>query len=118
LKKKRCETAFLNSKEELEELTQLNKSQYIDLYYGDASHFSLVPNIPYAWQAKDEPILLPAIRGKSMSVFGLMNTLGDLVFDVLESTITSEKLIVFFDKFVENITKKNNCSFRQFFASY
>ena len=106
MKKKRCETAFLKSKKELDKLTQLNKDQYIDLYYGDASHFSLVPNIPYAWQVKGEPVLLPAIRGKSVSVFGLMNPLGDLVFDVFESTINSEKMIVLFDKFVKNITKK------------
>lgn len=104
--KKRCETAFLKSKNELKSLTQLNKDQYIDLYFGDGSHFSLVPNVPYAWQTKDNPILLPAIRGKSLSVFGLMNTLGNLVFDVYESTLNSDKLIVFFDKFVEKITKK------------
>ncbi len=35
-----------------------------------------------------------------------MNTLGNLVFDIFETTINSEKMIVFFDKFVENITKK------------
>ncbi len=90
----------------MDKLSQLNQEQYIDLYYGDASHFSLVPNVPYAWQAEGEPILLPAIRGKSVSVFGLMNTLGNLVFDIFETTINSEKMIVFFDKFVENITKK------------
>jgi transposase len=76
------------------------------LYYGDASHFSLIPNVPYAWQLKNEPILLPSIRGKSLSVFGLVNTFGDLVFDVFESTVNSEILITFFDKFVQKIIKK------------
>ena len=55
---------------------------------------------------KNAPILLPSIRGKSVSVFGLMNTLGELVFDVFESTVNSEMLIAFFDKFVQKIVKK------------
>ncbi len=65
MKKKRCESAFLNSKKELDKLSQLNQEQYIDLYYGDASHFSLVPNVPYAWQAEGEPIYCLQFGGKA-----------------------------------------------------
>ena len=93
MKKKRCKLTFSKAQKEIEELSKLNADQYIDMYYGDASHFGLVPNVPYAWQSKDDPVLLPSIRGKSTSVFGLMNTLGDLVYD-------------FFDRFAQTIVKK------------
>ncbi len=106
MKKKRNEIAFNKSKNELNNLSKLNENEYIDLYYGDASHFNLVPNIPYAWQAPNEAILLPSFRGKSTSVFGLMNTSGKLFYDFFDTTINAESLIAFFDKFVENIVKK------------
>ncbi|WP_336718131.1 IS630 family transposase [Chryseobacterium mucoviscidosis] len=106
MKKKRCKLTFSKAQKEIEELSKLNADQYIDMYYGDASHFGLVPNVPYAWQSKDDPVLLPSIRGKSTSVFGLMNTLGDLVYDFFDKTINSEMLIVFFDRFAQTIVKK------------
>lgn len=55
---------------------------------------------------KEEPILLPAIRGKSTSVFGLMSTTGHLVYEMFDKTMNSETLILFFDKFVEKIIKR------------
>lgn len=106
MKKKRCKLTFSKAQKEIEELSKLNADQYIDMYYGDASHFGLVPNVPYAWQSKDDPVLLPSIRRKSTSVFGLMNTLGDLVYDFFDKTINSEMLIVFFDRFAQTIVKK------------
>jgi len=38
----------------------LEDNEYIDLYFGDESHFGLTPNVPYAWQMKGKQILLPA----------------------------------------------------------
>ena len=51
----------------------LDRAGYIDLYFGDESHFGLTPNVPYAWQHKDDPILLPSKKAQKLSVFGLMN---------------------------------------------
>lgn len=45
---------------------------YIDLYYCDESHFELTPCLAYAWLQKHSPILLPAAKGKRLSVSGLM----------------------------------------------
>lgn len=106
LKAKRCPIAFLKAQREITLLSQLNDNQFIDLYYGDASHFGLVPNVPYAWQTKENPILLPSNYGKSTSVFSLMNTLGSLVYDFFDHIINSQHLITFFDKFAQNIVKK------------
>ncbi len=79
---------------------------YIDLYFGDESHFGLTPNVPYAWQTKENPILLPAAKGKSLNVVGLMSRKKELFFEVNETTFNSEKLISFMDNFMGQIVKK------------
>lgn len=82
---------------------------YIDLYFGDESHFGLTPNVPYAWQTKENPILLPAAKGKFLNVVGLMNRKNDLFFEVSETTFNADKAILFMDKFANQIVKKNRC---------
>lgn len=62
--------------------------------------------MPYAWQTKENPILLPAARGKFLNVVGLMNRKNDLFFEVNETTFNSDKCICFMDKFVDQIVKK------------
>ena len=84
----------------------MENNGYIDLYFGDESHFGLTPNVPYAWQTKENPILLPATKGKSLSVVGLMTRRNKLFFEVIETTFNSEKFICFMDNFVEQIVKK------------
>ena len=70
LKKPAQRCTFWKNKVEITELLQLDAADYIDLYFGDASHFSTVANVPYAWHKKNESILLPSIRSKSLSVLG------------------------------------------------
>ncbi len=84
----------------------MEDSGYIDLYFGDESHFGLTPNVPYAWQTKENPILLPSAKGKFLNVVGLMNRKNDLYFEVHEITFNSEKFIAFMDRFVSKIKKK------------
>jgi transposase len=84
----------------------LEDSGYIDLYFGDESHFGLTPNVPYAWQTKENPILLPAAKGKYLNVVGLMSRKNDLFFEVLETTLNSDRLISFMDNFVARTVKK------------
>jgi transposase len=76
------------------------------LYFGDASYFSTVPCVPYAWQNKDEPILLDSFRSKSLSVLGLMTSCGKLFQKTYQENINSEIMINFVDEFCETITKK------------
>ena len=106
MRKKRCEIKFRKSKEEIEKLNHLHSIDYIDLYFGDASHFSTVPNVPYAWQTKDEPILLPSVRSKSVSVLGLMTPCSKLFQRTYEGSVNSQTMIDFLDEFCETITKK------------
>lgn len=88
------------------ELQKLEDSGYIDLYFGDESHFGLTPNVPYAWQTKQNPILLPAAKGKYLNVVGLMSRKNKLYHKVLQSTFNSERLIAFMDDFVKQTVKK------------
>lgn len=106
MRKKRCEIKFRKSKEEIEKLNHLHSIDYIDLYFGDASHFSTVPNVPYAWQTKDEPILLPSVRSKSVSVLGLMTPCSKLFQRTYEGSVNSQTMIDFLDEFCETISKK------------
>jgi transposase len=84
----------------------LEDSGYIDLYFGDESHFGLTPNVPYAWQTKENPILLPAAKGKFLNVVGLMNRKNELFFELDETTFNSDKLINFMDRFANQIVKR------------
>jgi transposase len=84
----------------------LEDNGYIDLYFGDQSHFGLTPNVPYAWQTKENPILLPAVKGKYQNVVGLMTRKNKLYFEILETTFNSDRIICFMNRFVEQTVKK------------
>ena len=70
----------------------MEDSGYIDLYFGDQSHFEMTPNVPYAWQTKDNPILLPASKGKYQNVVGMMTRKNKFYFDVLETTFKGSSI--------------------------
>ncbi len=84
----------------------MEDSGYIDLYFGDQSHFGGTPNVTYARQKMENPILLPAAKGKILSVVGLMTRKKELYFETIETTFNSDKIICFMEKFVEQTLKK------------
>jgi len=106
LKRKRNKVEFELKKEQIESLKRLEDSGYLDLYFGDESHFGLTPNVPYAWQTKENPILLPAAKGKFLNVIGLMTRKNKLYFEVLETTYNTDKVISYMDRFVAQTVKK------------
>jgi transposase len=106
LKSKRNEDDFIFKQQQIESLKELEDSGYIDLYFGDESHFGLTPNVPYAYQTKENPILLPAAKGKFLNVVGLMNRKNKLYFEVNETTFNTDKFICFMGHFAVQITKK------------
>ena len=106
LKSKRNQDEFERKKQQIESFKELDASGYIDLYFGDESHFGLTPNVPYAWQTKHNPILLPAAKGKFLNVVGLMNRKNDLFFEMNETTFNTDKIICFLDRFAAQIVKK------------
>ena len=106
LKGKQNKADFEIKQQQIESLKQLEDSGFIDLYFGDESHFGLTPNVPYAWQTKDNPILLPAAKGKFLNVVGLMSRKNDLFFEVCETTFNTDKFIQFMERFVAQTVKK------------
>lgn len=106
MKSKRNQIDFDFKKKQLEDLKELENNGYIDLYFGDQSHFGLTPNVPYAWQTMLNQILLPAAKGKFLNVVGFMNRKNHLFFEVNETTFNSDKIIAFIDRFCTQITKK------------
>jgi transposase len=50
--------------------------------------------------------LLPAAKGKYLNVVGLMTRKNDLFFEVLETTLNSDRFISFMDNFVAQTVKK------------
>lgn len=75
----------------------LHEDGYIDLYFGDESHFGLNLNVPYVWQHKDNPILLSSKRVQQLSVFGLMTSGCELFYRMIEDVTNSADVIVALD---------------------
>jgi len=118
LKSKQNKADFEFRQQQIESLKQLEDSGFIDLYFGDESHFGLAPNVPYAWQTKDNPILLPAAKGKFLNDVGLMSRKNNLFFEMLETTFNSDSFIQFIELFVSKTVKKtivilDNCPFNK-----
>lgn len=105
LKNKRNEEQFQKVKEEIQILKQDEKDGLIDLCYFDESGFSLVPEVPYAWQDKGTQICLPSSKSKRINVLGFMNKDSSLTSFVFESSVTSEVVVACFDSFIESIIK-------------
>ena len=106
LKSKRDQQVFDWQYAELERFIELHRQGYIDLFYADACHFSLVPSVRYAWQRKGEEILLPSTRKTALSVFGIMSLDCRLHSQTFEGTLNSEKIIAVIDKFIPQIKKQ------------
>jgi len=69
---------------QIEIFKKIEVSGYLDLYYGVESHFGLLPNMPYSWQTKDNPIFLPAVKSKFLNVAGFMARKNNLFFEALQ----------------------------------
>ena len=64
------------------------------------------PGGRYAWQKKDEQILVPAAKSIALIVFGLMTPDCKLFSKTFQGTLDSGKIIGVFDEFVKTIQKQ------------
>lgn len=106
LKHFRNQQLFEEKAKELDSLVELHKEGFIDLYYGDESHFGLTPNVPYAWQHKDRQILLPCRKSNRLTVFGLLTIDSQIQYHITQGGFKSNDLIDCIDAFCKTITKK------------
>lgn len=73
MKNQRDEILFRFFKRELNILMEMADNEEIDLFFFDESGFNLEPNVPYAWTPIKKQSCLPAIKGNTHSVVGLLN---------------------------------------------
>jgi transposase len=89
----------------LEILKDLDAVGSIALYYMDETGFTLVPPIPYAWQAVGETLGIPSQRSSSLNVLGFMHRQGKLESYVSEQSITSDVVVACIETFFPKVNK-------------
>ena len=79
LKSKQDQQQYQDKLKVLQQLPELYKAKYIDLFFADENGFNMEGYIPYGWQPKGEYIEITPSKTKSMQVFGLMSLDNRLV---------------------------------------
>ena len=105
LKKKQNEEEYQRKVEELKQLIDLYKADYIDLRFADESGFNLEGYLPYGWQPKGEYIEITPMKSKTTQVFGLMNLDNQLASYAFKGSMTSQMVIACLDDFHATINK-------------
>jgi transposase len=89
----------------LGEYERLSESNLIDLYYGDESGVSLVPNVPYGWQFADEDVAMPSERGRGINCFGLFTRTNKNWTAVSEKSVDAAFVIEQLERFSFSLSK-------------
>jgi len=88
-------------------LIQLEKENYLDVWFFDESGFNLTPNVPYAWQMKGDQLKIPASYSSRINVLGFMTKNNNFVFETYQGKVTSSVVIKAFEQFFNaNHSKK------------
>jgi len=103
LKSKQNPEEYAQKLEELKQIIQLYKENYIDLFFADESSFNLEGYVPYGWQPKNEYIHITPAKTKSNNVFGLMSLDNRLEAYDCNGSMTSAVIIAFIDDFASRI---------------
>ena len=74
----------------LAELEALSEQGAIDVFYGDESGVSLLPNVPYAWQFADEVVTLPSERGGRLNCFALVSRCNRCFAKTTQAKVTAD----------------------------
>lgn len=77
----------------------------IDLFYGDESQVSEAGYVPYGWVFDDERVEIPAQKGKSINIWGLLSRDNQLFFDTTDKNIDSEFVWQKLDEFSFKLAK-------------
>jgi transposase len=87
-------------------LRQLAESQYRHLFYYDESRFTLVSNVPRAWQAPGPTRALPTTRGPGVNVAGFLRHDGtELHAYASTQSVNAADVITFFEDFCQHLTQ-------------
>lgn len=105
LKKKQDQEEYEAKFAELQQLIQLYKANFIDLYFADESGFNLEGYIPYGWQPKGEYIEITPTKTKSTQIFGLMSLDNKLESYSCQGSMNSKVVIAFLNDFATHIVQ-------------
>lgn len=106
LRHRRDEAAFAAAHADLKVLQQREAQGELDLVYFDEVGFSLLPVVPYAWQAPGQRIALPSSsHQRRLNVLGFLKRNQAFVPFVAEGSVCKETVVACFDAFAETITK-------------
>ncbi len=89
----------------LKVLSQLARTEQIDLYFGDEAGFSMQPCLPRAWQAAGEQIRIFPQRDKKLNLFGIFRADNIAVTYQTKENINSKFLIAAVDDFCRYVEK-------------
>ncbi len=106
LKDKQDPIEYEKKLSELKQLIELDKSDYIDLFFADESGFNMEGYIPYGWQPKGEYIKIIPSKTRGTQIFGLMSLDNKLESYSCKGSMDSDVVIAYIDDFVKNIKKK------------
>jgi len=98
--------AYNSKLSELKQLIDLEKDNYIDIFYADATGFNQTGYIPYGWQPTNEYIHITPQKGKTLQIFGFMNKDNRFEGYSCSSSLNSATVIAFIDHFATTISKK------------
>jgi transposase len=97
---------YEKGKADLDELRQLANDGEFTLYYFDVAGFSLVPEVPYAWQdlGRKGTIGIPTSRSKRINVLGFMNPVGNELRAIRHiGSVNSDVIIAAIDAFCDDL---------------
>ena len=100
------EQAYNAKLKELKDLIELEKANYIDIFYADATGFNQNGYVPYGWQPINEYIHLTPQKGKTLQVFGFMSKDNRFEGYSCLSSLNSAAVIAFIDDFATTIRQK------------
>lgn len=87
------------------DLQTLTAEGHIDLFYGDESGFSLIPVVPYGWQAADHALERPSQASGRLNVLAWLNQAGHLVSFTSPVSINSQFVISCVNEWVVDLNR-------------
>jgi len=97
---------YQQKKEALYDLQQQAAQGILDLYYFDESGFCLTPYLPYAWQEKDETIILESAHSKRLNVLGFLSKNNELQAYSRVGPVDSDVVVRCINDFCKDLDKK------------
>lgn len=89
----------------MERLERLSERSEIDLFYGDESHVSLQPCVPYGWQFRDEKVFMPSTSGRAVNCFALLARDNRCFFRTTEQSVDAATVGDYLDQFSQHLRR-------------